>query len=95
MLHMVSLPVQKIADHRVINPVGLTVSVAGMLDALRKIGGAAALELVKHRRDTRIENIVLSWPARFESRIAGELAFPGAIDMDDIVKEFYESISDV
>lgn len=93
MLHMVSLPVGKIADHRVINPVGLTVSVARMLDALRKIGGAAALELVKHRRDARIEDIVLSWPARFESRIAGELAFPGAMNMDDIVKEYNTEVS--
>ena len=92
MLHMVSLPVRNIADHRVINPVGLTVTVARMLDALRRIGGSAARELVQHRRDKGIEDIVLSWPARFESRIAGELAFPGAMDIDDIVKEFHESM---
>ena len=91
-LHMVGLPQQQIVAHRVIHPIGLTVTVAQLLDALAEIAGEKARSLVQFQRDPRIEAIVLSWPSRFQSRIAGELGFPANQNVCELISEFIQNI---
>lgn len=65
---------------------GLTVSVAEMLEALRRHGGEQALARVEHHHNKDIETIVASWPARFRTDKAKRLGFTGDDDFRDIVE---------
>ena len=69
---------------------GITVSVAEMLDCLRTLGGDAALARVQHKPDPKIEAIVASWPARFETRRAQQLGFKGDRNFREIVEAFLD-----
>ena len=52
---------------RAVSLPGLTVSVREMLDALRSVGGEAAVQRVRFEADERIAKIVSGWPARFNA----------------------------
>ena len=52
---------------RVVNLPGITVTVQEILDALEAVGGEKARSLVKEERDPKVEAIVGSWPARFDT----------------------------
>ncbi|MEU8790906.1 D-erythronate dehydrogenase [Streptomyces sp. NPDC048643] len=56
-----------------VNLPALTVSVADMLDTLRKVGGAAAVDLVTVTPDPAVAAIVGSWPSVVDSRRAATL----------------------
>lgn len=56
-----------------VNLPALTVSVADMLDTLRKVGGASAVDLVTVAPDPAVEAIVGSWPSVLDSRRAAAL----------------------
>ncbi|MEC9482892.1 MAG: D-erythronate dehydrogenase [Halomonas sp.] len=88
LLHAATLPGEALAPYRSVMLPGLTISVAAMLEVLREIGGERALARVRHEPDPRIEAIVASWPARFETRRADRLGFTGDRDFHEIVHTF-------
>lgn len=88
LLHAATLPGEALAPYRSVMLPGLTVSVAAMLEVLREVGGEEALARVSHEPDPRIEAIVASWPARFETRRAERLGFAGDRDFHEIVRTF-------
>lgn len=67
---------------------GITVTVAQMLEALGDVAGEKALSLVRHAPDPRIEAIVASWPARFETTKAKQLGFVGDDNFKQIIDAF-------
>ncbi|MGP9807781.1 D-erythronate dehydrogenase [Halomonas sp. AOP12-C2-37] len=67
---------------------GITTHVAEMLDALQEIAGPEAVALVHHEQDPRIEPLVASWPARFETAKATQLGFVGDRDFRQIVDAY-------
>lgn len=71
-----------------INMPALTVSVREMLDALERVGGAAARARVELRVNPTIEKIVGSWPAAFDARRAGRLGLSPDPDFQSIVEDF-------
>ena len=79
------LPETSLGEQRVINVPGITVSVAQMCDALRRIGGAPALERIVFRDDPAIRRIVASWPSRFDVARAVRLGFARDGSFDDLV----------
>src|SRR5262245_51236901 len=58
---------------RALNLPGLTVTVAEMIDALRKVGGDTAAGRVRMQRDEVIRRIVDTWPARFQTQRASAM----------------------
>ncbi|WP_111413646.1 D-erythronate dehydrogenase [Billgrantia lactosivorans] len=88
LVHGAEVPGEALAPFRAFMLPGITVSVAEMLETLRRVGGEQALALVRHERDPRIEAIVAGWPARFDSRRARALGFGGDRDLDEIVQAF-------
>ena len=88
LLHAATLPGDALAPYRSMMLPGLTVSVAAMLEVLRELGGEEALARVSHEPDPRIESIVASWPARFETQRAERLGFVGDRDFHEIVRIF-------
>lgn len=78
---------------RVINLPGITVTVQQMLDALERTGGTQALKLVEEARDPKIEAIVGSWPARFDTLRAQSLGLDADQKLVETVNEFAESLN--
>ena len=88
LVHGAQVPREALAPFRAFMLPGITVSVADMLEALRTAAGEQALALVKHAPDPRIEAIVASWPARFETAKASQLGFVGDDDFTQIIDSF-------
>src|SRR5262249_10334883 len=61
--------------HRALNLPGVTVTVAEMLEALRKVAGDATVARVRMQRDETIARIVATWPGWFETPRALGLGF--------------------
>lgn len=71
-----------------LNLPALTVSVRQMLDALEDAAGPHVRALVRLERDTNIERIVSSWPARFRSARATRLGLSPDPDFRGIIEQY-------
>lgn len=87
-VHAHELPAERWDARRALNLPGLTVTVAQMLEALRAVGGDAAVALVKMQPDERIAAIVRTWPARFATTRADALGFARDADVGSIVRAY-------
>jgi nucleoside-diphosphate-sugar epimerase len=75
LIHAHELTPEAWGSQRALNLPGLTVTVAEMIEALRKVGGDAAAARVRMQRDETIRRIVDTWPARFQTARAQALGF--------------------
>ena len=90
LVHGAEVAADALGDFRAFMLPGISVSVAAMLDALERQGGAQARELVSFEPDERIRAIVESWPGRVRTDKAEALGFGGDSDFDAIVEAFVE-----
>lgn len=67
------VPASQFGPSRVLNLPGITVTVQDILDGLNAVAGPKAVALVKEERDPKVEAIVGSWPARFDTKRAESL----------------------
>ncbi|MDN3560622.1 D-erythronate dehydrogenase [Vreelandella neptunia] len=88
LIHGAELPREALAPFRAFMLPGITVTVAEMLAALRDVAGEKAFALVRHEPDPRIEAIVTSWPARFDTAKAKQLGFVGDDNFKQIIDAF-------
>ncbi len=88
MLHGHDLPAEALGEGRVINMPGLSITVAAMLDALRRVCGDAVADRVRVARDPAIEAIVNSWPGNFSADYARRLGFTADADFDGVIRAF-------
>ncbi len=88
MLHLVSLKEADIAEQRVIHPVGLTVTVQQMFDALQAVEGEEIMKYIRFEDNQAIKDIVLSWPGAFQSTYAKNLGFPKDAHMEEIINQY-------
>ncbi len=90
LVHTRLIPAERFDSHtRVIHLPGITITVRDELQALEKIGGKKALELVKFKDDPVNRRIVSSWPSQFDNSHALKLGYyvdEGGIE--GIVTEF-------
>ena len=63
-----------------------------MLEALTRVGGDAARDLVRLDPDPAIEAIVATWPARFDTALADGLGFEGDAGIVEIVEDYARRI---
>jgi nucleoside-diphosphate-sugar epimerase len=82
------LPAAMLGTKRVINMPGLSVTVAAMLDSLRRIGGAEVAARVRMAPDPAIEAIVASWPGNFSALYAKQLGFTADADFDSVINAY-------
>lgn len=71
-----------------VNLPALTVTVAQILEALRRVAGDEAFSLVDVQPDPAVEAIVGSWPAHFDNRRAAGLGIVGDATIDDVVEQY-------
>jgi nucleoside-diphosphate-sugar epimerase len=90
LIHAHELEAQRLGTNRTITLGGLTVTVAQMLDALGRVGGAAAVDRVSWEDDPQVRAIVDTWPSRFATVRADALGFYADDSIDNIVAAFIE-----
>lgn len=90
-IHAHELSPEAWGPHRALNLPGLTVTVAQMIEALRKVGGDAAAARVKMVPDAGIRRIVDTWPANFRTPRALALGFAQDPDVVGIVKAYADA----
>ena len=71
-----------------LNLPALTVRVGEMLDALRQVGGQAAVDRVQFAPDARIAGIVGGWPSTFDNHRAARLGLTPDPDFLSIIHQF-------
>ncbi|POX42672.1 NAD-dependent epimerase [Streptomyces sp. Ru73] len=77
-----------------VNLPALTVTVAEMLDTLRKVAGDAVADLVTVAPDPAVEAIVGSWPARFDNARATALGLAPDPDFETVVRDYLRDHAD-
>jgi nucleoside-diphosphate-sugar epimerase len=84
------IPASAFDGLRTVNLPGITVTVQEMLDALADVGGTKALSLIEESRDPKVEKIVGSWPALFDTTKAKTLGFQDDGTLANTVREYVE-----
>ena len=85
------MPGALIGRERIVNLPGLTVTAGQVLDALERIGGAAARARVRCEPDPRVTRIVGSWADALDVTRALQLGFQADADVEAIVHQFVRS----
>jgi len=75
-------------DTRSVNVPGLRISVAAMVDALRRVAGDAVAVRVEWRVDPAIDRIVRTWPPNFAPRLGPALGMAADTNFHDIVRAY-------
>ncbi len=88
LLHGEALPTAALGSRRVINMPGLSVSVADMLAALRRLAGDAVADRVRIEPDPAVQRIVNSWPGRFSAAHARSLGFTSDATIDEVIEAY-------
>ncbi|KAJ0123745.1 nad-dependent epimerase dehydratase protein [Diaporthe amygdali] len=92
LIRVKDVPKEKFGLSRVLNLPGITVTVQQMLDAVEKVGGNQAVGLIEESRDPKVEAIVGSWPARFNTSRAQGLGLVADRTLVETVNEYAESL---
>jgi nucleoside-diphosphate-sugar epimerase len=71
-----------------VNLPGITVSVAEMLEGLRRVAGAPVVRRVRFEADARIQAIVRTWPGRFETPRALAMGFRADADVETVIRDY-------
>ena len=91
LIHAMELPPDAWGPNRTLNAPGITVSVDEALASLERLAGHEAASRVRFERDSEIERIVLTWPARFATPRADRMGFPRDAGIDAIVQAHLDS----
>ena len=90
LIHAYELPSSVWGVKRVVNLPGFTAVVGDMIDTLRRIAGDKVANLIEIRPDTRIEALVLSWPACFRNDRALGMGFSADKDVESIIRAYID-----
>ncbi len=88
LIHLHNLDAEKLGDDRAVSLPCLNVSVAQMIDALKRVAGSRRLGVITDQPDSFITRVVQSWASECETSRAQQLDFPTEQSLDEIV-EYY------
>ena len=90
-VHAWELPSSAWPTTRVVNLPGITLTVREMIDAMGRVAGRQAVDLVTFKPDARIQGIVKTWPVRFRTDRALAMGFTADADFESIVRDHIEN----
>ncbi|ARG36891.1 D-erythronate dehydrogenase [Acinetobacter baumannii] len=90
MIKAASISSDALQDNRIIPLPGLTVTVKQMLEALEKVAGKQATDLVQWQEDKTIQRIVQSWPVQVKAEYAESLGFQADENFESIIQAHIE-----
>jgi D-erythronate 2-dehydrogenase len=82
------VPATEFHHTRSVNVPGISVAVADMVAALRRVAGDAVADRVQWVLDPAIDRIVSTWPARFAPELGPRLGMRADSDFDSIVRAY-------
>jgi len=86
LIHGHELPTEALGLRRAVNLPGLSVSVAEMAQALTRVAGAEVAGRIEWQPDERVERIVATWPAAWDTTRALALGFRPDTDFDAVIR---------
>jgi nucleoside-diphosphate-sugar epimerase len=75
---------------RTVTAPGLSATVGEEIEALGRVAGDAAVQLIEEKHDETIMKIVAGWPRNFDARRALSLGFKADASFDDILRAHIE-----
>jgi len=86
LLHAATLDTAPLAQRRNLSMPGLSATVAEQIEALRRVAGQKAVDLIKVQPDETIGKIVAGWPENFDPQRAIALGFTAETTFDEIIQ---------
>jgi nucleoside-diphosphate-sugar epimerase len=83
-------PASALPTSHSVNVPGISVTVADMVDALRRVAGDAVAKRVTFRHDAVIDRIVRTWPRDFDAKTGRSLGMHADADFASIVRQYIE-----
>ena len=90
LMHAATLDGERIGPRRAITLPGVGVTVGEQIEALERVAGCEAVDLIREVPDAAIWAIVRNWPTRFEAQRARDLGFRAEESFDDIIRAYIE-----
>jgi len=90
LLHAAALDLDRLGPRRSLTMPGLSATVGEQIEALRRVGGDAAVRLIRRQSDESSVRIVAGWPGRFDARRAQALGFAAESSFDEIIRVYLE-----
>ncbi len=90
LLHAAELDSTTLGTRRNLTMPGVSVTVGEQIDALARVAGPDAAELIVEAPEPAIAEIVAGWPERFDARRALSLGFVPDQSYDDIIRAYLE-----
>jgi nucleoside-diphosphate-sugar epimerase len=88
--HAMAMDLGPLGDRRALTMPGLSATVAEEIEALRRVAGQRAVDLIRAEPDPAIAAIVATWPEDFEAARAVALGFRAETDFDQIIAAHLE-----
>ena len=88
--HAATLDSRLLENRRALNLPGVSCTVAEQIEALRRAAGQSVVNLIEHRPDDTIINIVSSWPRNFTAQLARALGFQAEASFDEIIATYIQ-----
>ncbi|MDW3224107.1 MAG: D-erythronate dehydrogenase [Paracoccaceae bacterium] len=88
LIHAAGLDTMLLKGRRALNLPGLSCTVEEQIEALRRIAGQDAVDLIKVQHDPAIIKIVDGWPRNFNPERAISLGFKAETTFDEIIRTY-------
>lgn len=88
--HALTLDTDRLQGRRALNLPGVSCTVAEQIDALRKVAGQRAVDLIRPEPDETVAAIVAGWPRDFDPARALALGFEADASFDEIIQTYIE-----
>lgn len=85
-LHAAEMDLAEVGPRRCLTMPGVAVSVGEQIEALRKIAGDKAADLIRREPDPVVAKIVTGWPTAFEAKRARDLGFTADESFEAIIR---------
>ena len=89
-LRAATVDTELIGPRRTLSMPGLSATVGEQIEALRRVGGEAAVRLIRHEPDPQIMEMVGSWAAALDASRAERLGFVAETSFDEIIRVHLE-----
>ena len=89
-LRAATIDTEAIGPRRTLSMPGLSATVGEQIEALRRVGGEAAVRLIRREPDPDIMRMVGAWPAALDASRAERLGFVAEKSFDEIIRVHLE-----
>jgi nucleoside-diphosphate-sugar epimerase len=86
LVHAAAIDTSALGARRCLTMPGVSVTVAGQIEALRRVAGERVVGLIHREPDETIMRIVAGWPRCFDTRRANALGFTAEADFEEIIR---------